>query len=334
MIRALHVMEVLDETTLALCRAVDRLEICFDFWLEKEPQERSRCEIEELGGQILTQKRLGWRGLRALTCVVRRERYDAVHVHATKPKQIDALKAAYKGGAAVRVLELGRGPWQPDKRMRLATVCIADEQAGKAAFGERPFLLRRELLDVAAYRYDEEQRQSVRSVLDMEGRLVVGVLGTGERVLPMLKALRERDGAFRALWLDAEQGVALQGELRASGLAEHTLMVGGRSDTASLLQALDVLLCPSEGDHERMLIGAQAAGVPCLVAPDTPLEVACPALISRMETMDALAWAGAALSAHASERTQYAAWIRDAGCDVNREARRWTARYEGRETTI
>jgi glycosyltransferase involved in cell wall biosynthesis len=97
----------------------------------------------------------------------------------------------------------------------------------------------------------------------------------------------------------------LRGEIenrsRALGIADNVVFAGERQDVPALMMAgMDVLLFPSRWEGlGRVIVEAQAAGLPCIISDVVPREAdAVPALITRMSLSDpAEVWAERVLAA-------------------------------------
>jgi glycosyltransferase involved in cell wall biosynthesis len=135
-------------------------------------------------------------------------------------------------------------------------------------------------IDLAAYEGLDAARQPMRSELGVgPAALLVGHVGRFHRA----KNHRFLIDLFAALrrWQDAELVLVGDGPLRgeierrvlACGLGRHVRFLGVREDVPKIMAALDVFVFPSlyEG-FGMVVIEAQAAGVPCLVATGIPEE--------------------------------------------------------------
>lgn len=135
--------------------------------------------------------------------------------------------------------------------------------------------------DLTRFRYSEELRRKKRLELDVQNQLVIGNIGTicwrknQLFLVELLNALRKR-GIDAVLLLVGVGPVEWEQKVHDAAkqydLSDSVRLLGVRSDTNELLNAMDLYVCPSfiEGAPVT-LYEAQATGLPCIMS-DTVSE--------------------------------------------------------------
>ena len=232
------------------------------------------------------------------------------------------MLAAFLGGCRARVAHSHNttcNHLRQDRRLRplfyrsytAAAACGRD--AGKWLFGNRPFTVLPNAVDLARFRFDPERRARTREALGVgAGELLVGHVGrfNGQKK-PRLSA-----GGLRAPARSAAGGAAAAGRRRLSGGANAR---PGRAagaiacsspasvpDPETYLCAMDVMALPSlfEG-FPTVLLEWQCAGLPTLVSDRVTREAALTPLVRYMPLeAGADAWAQALAALPEAERAR------------------------------
>ena len=129
--------------------------------------------------------------------------------------------------------------------------------------------------DLNRFHYDEEVRKNKRAELGIQNQLVIGNIGTicwrknQLFLVEILNVLRKR-GIDAVLLLvgsgSAEWEQKIYDAASRYNISEYVQLLGVRSDTNELLNAMDMYICPSfiEGAPVT-LYEAQATGLPCIM---------------------------------------------------------------------
>ncbi len=125
-----------------------------------------------------------------------------------------------------------------------------------------------------SYKFSEEKRKEKRIELGISDKVVLGHVGALKkvknqgRIIDIIKDINDERYVLLLIG-DGEDKVKLASKARELGIDNQVMFLGGRSDVADLLQAIDVLVFPSLFEGIPMaLIEAQAVGIP-IVASDT-----------------------------------------------------------------
>lgn len=219
----------------------------------------------------------------------REMRPDAVHVHCNNGVGLLCAEAARRAGVRVRVAHShnsalgGSELWKRagdsvykvlyGNAPTVRAACSAS--AGEWLFGDRPYSVVRNGIDLDRFRYSALERAAIREELGVpNGAVVVGLVGAG---IPVKNAAFALDVAKAACGRGVDAHLVLVGEGEESGfLRERAYRIGvaGRAhfvgtvdDVWRYYSAMDALVMPSFYEGLPIsLIEAQANGIPCIVS--------------------------------------------------------------------
>lgn len=310
-----------------------------------EPPEALQSELAEMGClvHVLPQrlkKPLSY--MIALTRLIRRGKYDAVHVHGNSCTLAIELMAAYLGGAKVRAAHSHNSMCRYMKLHkalrplfdRLYTHAWAcGQEAGEWLFRGRPFTVARVSTETARYAFDPEARARVRREMNMEGRLVIGAVANFNPqknhgfMLDVFCEYHKHDP--KALMALVGQGPLMEDVRRKAqemGIAENVLLLGARSDVPELIQAFDVMLLPSlhEG-FPGVLVEWQCAGLRALVSDRVTRDTDLTGLLEFLPIENTEPWVNALKNFRADENragtsAEAVRMVCDRGYDIARNA--------------
>ncbi len=288
--------------------------------------------------------------MRALTELIRTERYDLVQVHGNSCTMALELLAAKRGGAPVRIPHAHNTRCSARLLHRLlrpvfercrtgAFACGKD--AGDFLYRGRPFTVVKNAVDTKEFAFDEAARDRARAALSLEGRFVLGHVG-GFNAQKNHAALLDIFEALRRLRPDAALLLAGDGPLRETveraaaerGLSGDLRIVRATDEVSALYAAMDVFILPSlfEG-LPFTLIEAQAGGLGCLASDTVTREADMSGLVRYLPlSAPPEDWAAAILKAEtlrrAEESRKSAARIAENGYSISDEAATLEALYE------
>lgn len=103
-------------------------------------------------------------------------------------------------------------------------------------------------------------------------------------MLDVMKALVKRSPDSKMLFVgDGAMRTQILEKRKALGLDENVILTGVRTDTAALLQGMDLFLFPSKYEGLPIaLVEAQCSGLPCLLSDAIPRDVDVTPLIHRL----------------------------------------------------
>ena len=218
-------------------------------------------------------------------------KYCALWHNANNLSNIGDLKLAKKHGIPVRICHfhntrhLGNalnkllGTVHEKQLEELATLLFAcSEEAGRFAYGARPFTIVNNAFDVGSYAFDEGDRARARKGLGLGDSFVVGNVGRlveQKNQIVLLRAmpyiLERVAGAKLVVVGEGASHGELVEQARALGVEGRVVFTGAREDTRQIMSAFDVFAFPSKFEGlGTALVEAQANGLPCVVSENIP----------------------------------------------------------------
>lgn len=291
MVRMLHIVGSMSPSGIGnyimnVYRNVDRSKVQFDFVVHEKRDVSFDAEIEELGGRLfyVTRKAVSpWQNFRDIYRVVRDGHYHVVFRHTDISTVAVDLLAAALGGAKVRIAH-SHSTSTPHAglhrlfRPLLNLLCTrrfaCSEAAGKWLYGKAPYEVIWNAINLQEFAYDAPMRRLTRETEKFHGSLVIGHVGNLLPVknhlfmLDVMKEVVKLHPASRMIFVgDGAMRGAIEEKAEELGIQDKVTLMGVRTDTAALLQAMDVFLFPSHYEGLPIaLVEAQCAGLPCLIS--------------------------------------------------------------------
>ena len=337
----------LSSYVLRYAAAMDRARIKMDILAINEPPEEIRRALDKLGvGLNVIKGRLknpvGY--MRRLAQLVRKNRYDVVHVHGNSCTLAVDLMGAYLGGAKVRIahshntscrFRIAHRALRPafDRLYTHALAC--GERAGDWLFGRRPFKVLPVAVEPEKYAFDPALRAKYRAELGAGDELLIGSVAhfaphkNHGFLLEIFAAYHKVDPAARLVLVgDGNLRSEIEAAVNRLGIAGAVDILGLRTDVCSLEQAFDVMLLPSlfEG-FPTVLLEWQCAGLHALVSDTVTPEAALTDMVGFLPiTQGCAPWVDALARIKAGDRAEDSRRgiraVRDGGFDIASNARR------------
>lgn len=289
----------------------------------------------------------------SLLSLMRRERYDVVHVHGSSSVMAIELRVAQFAGIKNRIAHSHNTKSDDPKRDRLlrpvfrrswtkALACGID--AGKWLFETAPFEVIHNGQELSSFAFDEKKRKVMRQALGVEDALAIGFVGNinyvkNQRFLvEVFKEIRNRDIDAKLFIVgDGPDRQEIEQLIRDFSIQEHVLVTGRVSNVSDYLNAMDEMVLPSlfEG-LPNVVLEWQASGLPCLVSDVVTRECAVSTLVRFLSLGKGPgAWADCILQDFAiSSRKERKAksneaiiLLRDEGFDIETTAQRMRSLY-------
>lgn len=269
-------------------RNIDREKIQFDF-LVRSPDDNYLSEIEALGGRVFYTApfpRHFLKNYRQTKEILARKEWDVIHVHGNAAIYMLPLKLAKKYGYSCRIMHSHSVRTKAHvyalihtfNRKRITgytthnLACSA--AAGEWMFGDRPYRICHNAIDMAAHQFDPEERQAIRAAYGLEEKFVLGHVGRFTAVknhgflLETFQVFKRRcSNGVLMLIGDGEMEPEVKAKAEALGIADSVLFLGRRSDVGRLMSAMDLFVLPSVYEGLGIvLVEAQCNGLPCVVS--------------------------------------------------------------------
>ncbi len=270
--------------------------------------------------------------LTALLAAMRREHFDAVHIHGNSATMAFDLLPAYLAGIPVRIPHVHNNVTAHPALHRalkpllnmLATDCAACSMPAGEWLYDKPFTVVKNGIDPEVFRFDPEVRERVRRELKAEDAFVVGHVGRFTRqknhdfLLDVFAAIAERrPDAVLLLVGEGELYDAVRKKAEKLGILSKVIFYGTTDRVGGLYMAMDVFLLPSLYEGLGIAaVEAQAAGLPAVLSDEVPAEAVFEEDVLRLPLGKGPGeWAEAALS-EAAPRTDRRRDVKEAGYDI------------------
>ena len=289
-IRILCVMSTLDRggaesMCMNLYRHIDRTKVQFDFVKHTSQKGAFEEEIISLGGQVYEAPRLKtfnyleYRRWWINHLESHPEHYiihghffsiSAVYFQIVKSKDRVTVGHIHASAADNQIKEF------LEKRISRYTdyPFACSQEAGKWIYGDRPFKVLKNALDIETFRYSSTKRREIRERLGLGRSLTLGTVANLSSVknpmglIDIFLAVKRIEHNVKLLWIgEGIQRQAIEERIMQEGLQSSVFLLGNRNDVAEQLQAMDVFLLPSFSEGLPVsLIEAQASGLQCYVS--------------------------------------------------------------------
>lgn len=327
-------------------RHMDRSRVQFDFFALEGSTLPQREEIERLGGRVYVVPKYTHlpQYERKIGRLFRQNGYQIVHSH-MNTLSVLSLWGAKRAGVPNRIAHnhstVGRGEGAKNVMKYLlrpfATVyptrlCACSRTAGSWLYGEKPFRVFNNAIELDRFTYDASKRKAVRQELGLGDELVLGHVGrfcyakNHEFLLDvMAEVCKQRPDAVLLLIGEGENEAAARRKAEALGLQRNVRFLGRQSDPAKFYQAMDAFVLPSRYEGLGIvLIEAQAAALPVICSTEVPQEAQVLPEMQYLSLRESPAvWADAAIrAAEDARRRDTSAEMRAGGFDIVTEAKK------------
>ncbi len=356
MIRVLHIMGCSDaggisSVVLNYYRYTDRTKIHFDIGLTIPTIGQNGHALQELGAVIhfLPLKSEGLAAYEAaVTALLKKENYDAVHVHDSETSYV-TLRIAQKAGVCCRVAHCHTtSPWEGIKgEIRRLSGCVLNyhyatrvigcgQLAGERVYGKynmkRPrALVLPNAVETEKFAYQETVRGDVRRELSLEDKFVIGMVGRLTALknypfaLEILGLLRQTcPEAVLVIAGNGEDEILMRQKIQQLGLQEQVTLLGRRGDVERLYQAYDLFLLPSLSEGFPVAaVEALSSGLPVLLSDRITGELKSFSKVRYLPLGNAALWAEAIAEYRVSgDRTAGCREAVEQGLDIQDGARK------------
>ena len=221
--------------------------------------------------------------------IVKRNKYDVIHVHGNSGTMYIEIHAAKKMGIPVRIThchstsckyKLAHYVLKPFMNIELTQAIACSELAGKWLY-TRSFHVLPNGIDVQNFMFSKTIRKEYREKLGINDKFVIGHVAnmTYEKnhmfLLRVFKALAEENPNMILMLVgDGMLRGSIEAYISENDLEDNVLLLGRRSDVAQLYQCMDIFVLPSLFEGLPVtLVEAQCSGLPCIVSDHITREV-------------------------------------------------------------
>lgn len=245
--------------------------------------------------------------------IIKKGKYDIVHIHGNSATMAIELTAAFAAGCRVRIAHSHNTTCEHQKahkflkpifdRMYTQGVACGTE-AGRWLFGKKAFTVIRNGIQTEKYQYNASKRKEIRERLGItKDQILLGHVGifnyqkNQEFLVKIFAKLQERDSRYRLVFVgDGETRTYVTKLAEELQVQDAVKFVGNVGDTAPYLSAMDLFVLPSRFEGlPYVLIEAQAAALPCLVSGAVTRESDVTGLVNYVDGFDENIWTEAVI---------------------------------------
>ena len=265
---------------------MDRSDMVVDFAVINHLEDKMRSQIEGLGAKIfeLTDRNYSTlKYIKELAKVVRKEKYDVVHVHCNSCTAAIDLLGAKLGGAkrlCPHIHSTQTKFARANKMLRpLFNILYTDafacgDKAGKWVFRDKDFVVLRNATNVEKFGYNEAYRKEYREKLHLDGKVAVGHVAhftyakNHEFLVDFFAEVVKRNPKYMLYLIgDGKLQDDVEKQVAELGMNDNIIFVGLTHDIPQYLSAMDMMVLPSRYEGlPNVLVEWQASGLPTLVS--------------------------------------------------------------------
>ena len=266
------------------------------------------AEILKSGGKIFYFKKsflVNWRSLKGFF-KNHAEEYDVIHCH-TFNYGMPYLLFAKRYGISKRIIHIHSVKYSDNVLksvlnhffirlcLRLANVYVScSEQAGKKAFGKRPFTVINNGIEVLRFSVENNVRKKYREKLGVkDGDLLLGNVGKLSKTKNQIFAIKvfmemrkkpELENSKFIIIGSGPQKTKLFNYVKKNNLEKNVIILSDIHNISDYYAAMDCFIFPSLCEGLGIaLLEAQASGLPCFCTNGLPKEVFATSLVCGLD---------------------------------------------------
>lgn len=287
----------LETLIMNLYRHIDRNAVQFDFLVHYSAPNFYDDEIKKLGGNI---HYLSFRDdsnilkyIRDLRNVFLQNKYSIVHSHMASLAFLH-LGVAKWCGVNTRIVHSHNSSSSKTLKGRMKAMLLkmapvfanmyfaCSQSAGHFLYGNRPFHVVNNAIDLKKFAYSTEKRCQIREEFGIpRDAIVVGHVGRfnvqKNHVFLLdvfVECLKKSENMRLVLVGDGELNKAIDDKIKRLGIEKYVIRTGVRKDTEYFYSAFDVFVMPSLFEGLPVTgVEAQVSGTPCLFSSEITKEV-------------------------------------------------------------
>lgn len=332
-----------------LSKNINSNEIDFSFIWEGREKPYFYKEIGDMGFEFLniTSRRESFvKNIRDLERIFLKGNYDIFHCHLNTLSYTTPIKIAKKYQCKVIVhsrngyvdqtrfytMLLHKLNFHVAQKKDIFRIAVSDV-ASRWLFGSKKSIIVNNGIDVERFRFDEACRRRVRKQLGLEGKLVIGHVGSLSLqknhyfLLQVFKeVLRKNRDSFLILIGDGSERRNIEERISELRLKDSVILLGNRNNIEQYLCGIDIFIFPSKFEgFPNAVLEAQTSGIPCIVSNTITKEVGVLESTIFVDLIDGYkTWAETALRLqNANPNRQLCAdLIKEAGFSVESEVKK------------
>lgn len=217
--------------------------------------------------------------------VIRKNKYDAVHIHGNSHTMVLELLAAILGGCKVRITHSHNTTCNSLALHKLLTPLFnslythglaCGKEAGIWQYGNRPFKIINNGVDTNSFAFNSDARMQIRQKLGLtDDQILIGNVGhfwgkvkNQSFVVKIFSELYEKDKRYRLCLIgDGLLRPDIELQVKKSNLKNKVTFTGNINNVSDYLNAIDLIVMPSLFEGLPLtLVEQQANGLQCIVS--------------------------------------------------------------------
>ena len=260
-------------------------DVAFDYVAINNPNAFYVNFFKEKGAALYSFKRKNVLGyIWSLYKIIKQNNYDAIHVHGNSHTVVLELLAAKLAGCKVRIIhahstgcnsvalhKLLAGLFDSLCTDRLA----CGENAGKFMFGNKPFKIINNGVDVEKFSFNNKAREAFRVKLALaENDILIGHVGyfmpvkNQSFLVDVFAELAKNDSRYHLVLIgDGAMRTEIEQKVACLELTNKVTFTGNIDNVSEYLNAIDIIIMPSLYEGLPLtLVEQQANGLQCVVS--------------------------------------------------------------------
>ena len=274
-------------------KAMDKTDIQIDIVSSRNILDEIKSNFEELGCHVYKlecRDKSAFKYFRLLKKLIKKGKYDIVHVHGNSATVAIETTAAWLAGCKVRIVH-SRNSFcehtKVDKILRpLMYATYTDgfacgQKAGEWLFRKRKFTIIQNGKDIDRFLFDKDKRTEFRKKLNVsEDEILLGHVGlfhpqkNHDFLIEIFQKICKLKDNYRLVLIgEGDEKGRIQSKVKSSGLEEKVVFLGQQTNVNDWLQALDIMVFPSlfEG-MPNVVIEWQISGLPSFISDNITRE--------------------------------------------------------------
>lgn len=292
-------MDGISNSVFGYYRNFDKTKVDMDFVAPNISEDKKK-EIEKNNNRVYIikdRKSKPFKYMRELKKIIEENDYDIVQAHGSSAILFLEMLAAKRAGCKIRIAHSRNTKashkildfiFRPIFYSTYTTGFACGEEAGKWLFHDRPFYIINNGKDANEFMYKEEVRNKIRKEWDLDGKIVLGHVGTFNYqknhdflidIFYELKKLNHQNYKLVLLG-DGKLQEDIREKVSKLKLDRDVIFVGRTKDVSQWLQAMDIMVFPSRFEgFPNVLIEWQMAALPCYISDIITKDVAVTDLV-------------------------------------------------------
>ena len=276
-----------------LYHSIDKNNISFDLVTKNVPDHTYTNTIEISGGKIITIPKSKFhviRYIRTLKGIIRRNRYEMVHIHGNSHTVVLELLAAKLAGCKVRIVHAHSTTCNSPMLHKLLSplfhlLCThrlaCGQAAGQFMHGNHAFTVINNGVNTEKFSFHSKDRLEIREQYQIHDKIVIGHVGNFVDaknpffLIDILANLKKTNLDYCMLLVgDGPLLSQVKEKTKNLGLTDSVIFVGATDNVPAYISACDVIMMPSLFEGLPLtLIEQQTNGLKCLVSDQITTEV-------------------------------------------------------------